>query len=160
MPREALIEHGIGCRAIRGEAGCRSFVLADACRAFFVPLKRHHRYDTIPPLPFTGFFNTLLTGESEFERLLRFGTRQQMAGYTFFYRRREAGPPRLGILVSKRHSASAVVRNRIKRRVREAFRLEQQGLGSLDLLIRPPYRAEASVYTIARLRELLIRLNS
>lgn len=57
--------------------------------------------------------------------------------------------------MSKKHAAAANERNRIKRCVREAFRLEQERLGPIDLLVRPPYRAEPSPQMIRRLRELL-----
>jgi len=69
--------------------------------------------------------------------------------------RRDAGSARLGILVSRKHAAHAVERNRIKRCIREAFRLEQGTLGSLDLLVRPPYGIKPSAQMISRLRELL-----
>ena len=51
------------------------------------------------------------------------------AGYTFYLARREAGGARLGMLVSRKHAARAVERNRIKRCIREAFRLEQRSPG-------------------------------
>jgi ribonuclease P protein component len=78
-----------------------------------------------------------------------------LAGYRFFLQRRGAGNARLGILVSKKHSARAVERNRIKRCIREAFRLEQETLGAVDLLIRPPYGIKPSADMIMRLRQLL-----
>jgi ribonuclease P protein component len=68
--------------------------------------------------------------------------------------RREAGTARLGLLVSRRHAARAVERNRIKRCIREAFRLEQQNLGALDVLVRPPYGIKPSPEMISRLRRL------
>jgi ribonuclease P protein component len=87
--------------------------------------------------------------------LLRQGARRNLAGYSFFLERRDAGAPRLGILVSKRHAARAVERNRLKRCIREAFRREQETLGAMDLLVRPPYGIKASPEMITRLRELL-----
>jgi len=62
-----------------------------------------------------------------FERLLSQGARRNLDGYTFFLGRRESGRARLGILVSRRHAARATERNRIKRCIREAFRMEQEG---------------------------------
>jgi ribonuclease P protein component len=76
----------------------------------------------------------------------------------FYLERRARGPARLGILVSRKHSAKATVRNRIKRSIREAFRLERQRLGSLDVLVRAPYQARPGPAMIARLRELLAGL--
>jgi ribonuclease P protein component len=90
--------------------------------------------------------------------LLRAGQRRSVSGYTFYWVRRASGPPRLGILVTRRHAARATDRNRIKRCVREAFRLEQAKIGSLDVLVRPPYGARGSAQMLARLRELLTRL--
>lgn len=72
--------------------------------------------------------------------------------------RRDSGSPRLGMLISRRHAARAVVRNRIKRCIREAFRLEQERLGPLDVLVRPPYGVKPSAQMVARLRTILGRL--
>ena len=97
--------------------------------------------------------------KAEFERLLREGTRRSANGYTFYLARRDAGGARLGILVSRRHSRAATERNRIKRCIREAFRLEQETLGPLDLLVRPPYGIEPTAKMITQLRALFARLN-
>jgi len=94
----------------------------------------------------------------EFEHLLRSGTRSSRAGYTFYYERRAEGAPRLGILISRKHAAAATARNRIKRCIREAFRLEQQSLGSLDVLVRPPYGAKGSSSMIDSLRRFFAEL--
>jgi ribonuclease P protein component len=96
-----------------------------------------------------------LTRSAEFERLLREGKRRSLSGYTFYLQRRSGGRARLGILVSRKHAAAATERNRIKRCIREAFRLEQDNLGSLDLLVRPPLGVRGSTQMISRLRELL-----
>lgn len=88
------------------------------------------------------------------------GERRNEDGYTFYLARREAGAARLGILISSRHAARAVERNRIKRCIREAFRLEQENLGAMDVLVRPPYGVRPSADMIRNLRELLTRLGS
>jgi ribonuclease P protein component len=97
---------------------------------------------------------------ADFERLLREGVRRTLGGYTFYLARRDAGAPRLGILVTRRHAARATERNRIKRCIREAFRLEQQALGPLDVLVRPPYGMRASAQALARLRSLFSTLTT
>jgi ribonuclease P protein component len=100
-----------------------------------------------------------LRRKAQFEELLREGERRSLGGYMFYIGRRAAGAPRLGILISRRHAAAAVERNRIKRCIREAFRLEQENLGGLELLIRPPYGVRSSPgMMIKELRELLRRL--
>ena len=92
-------------------------------------------------------------------RLLREGSRRSVAGFTFYVGRREEGElPRLGILVSRKHSALATVRNRIKRCIREAFRLEQEKLGAMDVLVRPPYGFKPGAEMIAKLRALFTEL--
>ena len=94
----------------------------------------------------------------EFEHLLTSGARRSISGYTFYLQRREAGPARLGILVSRRHAAKATDRNGIKRCIREAFRLEHARLGPLDVLVRPPYGVRATAAMLRRVRELLGKL--
>ena len=95
-----------------------------------------------------------------FERLLRQGVRRNLEGYVFYLDRRESGGARLGMLVTRKHAARAVERNRLKRCIREAFRLEQAQLGSVDVLVRPPYGVRPSTAMIIRLRQLLGRLNA
>jgi len=101
-----------------------------------------------------------LARKAQFEWLLREGERRSLGGYTFYLGRRDAGPPRLGILISRKHAAAASERNRIKRCIREAFRLEQEKLGSVDLLVRPPYGVRVSRHSLARLRELFGRVTA
>jgi len=101
-----------------------------------------------------------LSRRGDFERLLAQGRRRNIAGYTFFLERRAEGPPRLGILISRKHAAKATERNGIKRCIREAFRLEQSRLDGLDMLIRPPFGVRASPALLARVRELLCKVAS
>lgn len=95
---------------------------------------------------------------ADFAALLRAGTRRSLAGFTFYFSRRESGSARLGILISRKHAARATDRNRFKRYIREAFRLEQGGLGPIDLLVRPPYGVKPTCELILRLRSCLVRL--
>ena len=100
-----------------------------------------------------------LASKADFERLLREGARQSRSGYTFFTCARAGGPPRLGILVSRKHAARATVRNQIKRCIREAFRLEQAQLGPVDILVRPPFGARPGAAMLGRLRALFSELS-
>jgi ribonuclease P protein component len=99
-----------------------------------------------------------LRQKADFERLLRHGARRSFDGFTFYLEWRKAGGARLGMLVSRKHAARSTDRNRIKRCIREAFRMEHDGLGPLDLLVRPPYGVRPSARMISRLREMLGRL--
>ena len=96
--------------------------------------------------------------KADFECLLQRGARSSAEGYTFYLSRRQSGAARLGMLVSRKHAVRAVDRNRIKRCIREAFRLTQQNLGSVDLLVRPPFGVKASRDMVVRLQRLLGRL--
>jgi ribonuclease P protein component len=58
------------------------------------------------------------------------------------------------MLISRKHAARAVVRNHIKRCIREAFRLEHEELGALDVLVRPPYGVQPSAEMVGRLRRV------
>ena len=62
------------------------------------------------------------------------------------------------MLVSRKHAKAATQRNRIKRCIREAFRLEHDKLGALDVLVRPPYGVLPSSEMILTLRELLTKV--
>ena len=95
-----------------------------------------------------------LRQKAEFEDLLRKGARRSVEGYTLYVARRDSGGARLGMLISRKHSTRAVVRNQIKRCIREAFRLEHERLGALDVLVRPPYGIKPSAQMISRLRRL------
>lgn len=99
-----------------------------------------------------------LSRKADFERLLREGTRRSRSGYTFIFSASGRGQPRLGILISRKHAAKATVRNGIKRCIREAFRLEQEQLGGIDLLVRPPYGAKPGTPMLAKLRHLMTGL--
>ena len=99
-----------------------------------------------------------LATKADFERLLSEGARRSRSGYTFFTSARAEGPPRLGILISRKHAARATVRNRIKRCIREAFRLEQAGLGAIDVLVRPPFGARPGARMLVQLRGLFSEL--
>lgn len=61
--------------------------------------------------------------------------------------------------MSRRHAPEATERNYLKRCIREAFRLEQDKLGPIDVLVRPPERIAASADMTRRLRRLLGELD-
>ena len=100
-----------------------------------------------------------LTKRADFERLLGEGARRHRSGYAFFVSARAEGPARLGILISRKHAAKATVRNRIKRCIREAFRLEQESLGAMDVLVRPPYGLKPGAGMLLQVRGLFSGLS-
>lgn len=59
-------------------------------------------------------------------------------------------PTRVGLSVSRKHG-SAVIRNRKRRLLREAFRLNQHRLpAGLDLILIPRFRADSTLQDYAR----------
>lgn len=53
----------------------------------------------------------------------------------FLYRENAITTPRLGIVVAKKNVRRAVGRNRIKRLVRESFRLHQHEIKACDIVV-------------------------
>ncbi len=86
-----------------------------------------------------------LLKHSDFERVYKQGRRHFSSHMTVFYLRQTAGDEsptamaRVGLTVGK-VLGGAVVRNRIKRRLREAVRMQRsvlQGSGAVDVVINP-----------------------
>jgi ribonuclease P protein component len=90
----------------------------------------------VPDLPRSA---RLLTG-AEFKRV--FEARRRHANTAFRIHFAESETPRLGIAVSRRVSSKAVVRNRIRRQIRESFRLNRPSLATMDyVVLAQPYAA-------------------
>lgn len=68
----------------------------------------------------------------------------------------EPATARLGMSVSRRFRRSAVARNRVRRLVREAFRLARPGLPPLDLVVVPVAPGER--YRLEEIRDELVTL--
>ena len=66
------------------------------------------------------------------------------------------GAPRLGLAVAVRAAGGGVARNRLRRLIRESFRLNQHTLPALDLVVgcRPSARAAAAPVLRASLAAL------
>lgn len=72
---------------------------------------------------------------ADFTALRRSGKRISSRHFQCEYRFNEAQTARLGMAVSRRVSKLAVVRNRIRRQIRESFRLRRAGLPACDMLV-------------------------
>ncbi|CAG9294975.1 Ribonuclease P protein component [Celerinatantimonas diazotrophica] len=66
-----------------------------------------------------------------FNQPIRIGTPQ----LTFLAVANQLSHPRLGLAISKKSDKRAVARNRIKRHIRESFRLNQQQLSGMDIVV-------------------------
>jgi ribonuclease P protein component len=63
------------------------------------------------------------------------------------------GIARLGLIVPKKFIATAVVRNRVKRLLREWFRLHQEKLAGLDIIARFKGKSDAHALDETTLRD-------
>jgi ribonuclease P protein component len=97
-----------------------------------------------------------LLRRSEFRRVYEKGRRRRAPLCTVFYCANGLPHSRLGITVP-RAVGKAVLRNRVKRRVREVFRLNAPALpGGWDIVLNPGERAAAVPFP--RLEDEMLRL--
>lgn len=93
--------------------------------------------------------------QADFQRLFQKGKRAFSPSFTLLYR--PSDKMRMGISVGKKHGKS-VVRNRIKRLVREAFRLNQDKMqGVYSCIIIPKVREEYSFKTFEQDLQWMIK---
>lgn len=78
---------------------------------------------------------SLLTKSSEFENVFKKGKRLEGSYYVVYKCANALGYPRLGTVVSKKRCGGAVKRNRIKRVIREVFRLNKKLFDSYDVIV-------------------------
>ena len=89
-----------------------------------------------------------LKKQSDFQKLFQKGKRAFSPSFTVIYRPSEETT--MGISVGKRHGKS-VKRNRIKRLIREAFRLTQKEMqGKYALVIIPKVAEEYNFHTFEK----------
>jgi ribonuclease P protein component len=89
-----------------------------------------------------------------FTAVLRTGRPFRTPLLTVYVATRAGGPPRLGVAAGKRYSPLAVKRNRVKRLLREAFRLNRGRLPDADVVVVPRPGADAA--GLATLAEELV----
>jgi ribonuclease P protein component len=83
-----------------------------------------------------------LTEARDFQQVFAVATRVAGAYLVLLYRENSLGHARLGLAISGKHVKTAVARNRIKRRIRETFRLQRQQLANVDIIILSRAAAE------------------
>ena len=100
------------------------------------PVLRHQPLTLAPASPRLGFSpgHKLRTGK-DFERVRRCGRRAADDLFGLQYAENDVGHARLGMAVSLRTAGSAVRRNRIRRLIRESFRLNQARLPPADIVV-------------------------
>lgn len=76
-----------------------------------------------------------LTGKNAFAAVFAQPIKSSDRYLTVLARPNGLGYPRLGLAISRKVAKSAVMRNRIKRIIRESFRYSQPWLGGLDCVV-------------------------
>ncbi|MDZ3823519.1 MAG: ribonuclease P protein component [Pseudoxanthomonas sp.] len=76
-----------------------------------------------------------LSGKAQFDRVFAAGHRRGSRYFRLVVADNGLDHPRLGMAVSRRIDRRAVVRNRLRRQVREAFRLHWRDLPAIDVVV-------------------------
>ena len=71
----------------------------------------------------------------EFKKVFASRRRSSDKSFLVLARSNDVNRPRLGLAVPKKHIHSAVERNRLKRIIRESFRLKQKVLSGNDIVV-------------------------
>ncbi len=64
--------------------------------------------------------------KKDFSKVFKEGKKVSFSNFLFFIKKSETNSSRLGIIVTKKASKKAVIRNKIKRHVREFFRTSSE----------------------------------
>jgi len=94
--------------------------------------------------------NRRLLTRRQFDSTMKEGRRHRDEYFTVYTRSNGLDHGRLGMTVSRRVSAAAVGRNRIRRQIRESFRLNQHALPGIDVVVMANSRAAAGDNTTLR----------
>jgi ribonuclease P protein component len=97
-----------------------------------------------------------LRRKSDFEAAYARGRRFGNGFFAVTAKPNDIGGPRLGLAVSVKNAGSSVERNRLRRTIRESFRLHQHDLPAVDIVVSARGRARDA--TGAELRANLLPL--
>lgn len=99
-----------------------------------------------------------LSNADDFSRVFNGQTRKHDGPLTVFALANALGHPRIGLSISKRKLGSAVKRNALKRRLREAFRvLPKDELGGYDYLVIAKPHAPLAIAEYQRILQRVTR---
>ncbi len=79
--------------------------------------------------------NNKLITKAEFKSVFDESFKVSQKFLTVLYKPNKKNQARIGLVVAKRSVNSAVARNQIKRVIRESFRLNQEKLAGLDIIV-------------------------
>lgn len=97
-----------------------------------------------------------LTQADEFTKVFKEARRKSDGLLTLLYRENSLSHPRLGLAIAKKSLPRAHDRNRIKRLIREQFRLHQNELANVDMVLmcRPAIKTADNPTVIKALNRL------
>jgi ribonuclease P protein component len=72
---------------------------------------------------------------AEFKKVFSNPTKSTDRYFTLLAIRNDLGHPRIGLAIAKKMLKRAVDRNTVKRTVRESFRLQQDTMGNMDIVV-------------------------
>lgn len=72
---------------------------------------------------------------SQFSRIFNHPVKAVSDHFTLLAKKNDLDHPRLGLTIAKKKEKTAVGRNRIKRIIRESFRLNQHNLPNIDIVV-------------------------
>jgi ribonuclease P protein component len=90
---------------------------------------------------------------ADFQHVFQGGRRRSAGNLAVYWRPNRLAHPRIGIAISRKCTRSAVIRNRIKRVVREAFRVRKERLGGVDIVFLA--HAGAATHDTKQLRAIV-----
>jgi ribonuclease P protein component len=101
-----------------------------------------------------------LRHKRDFDAIYARGRRMANELFTVTIRNNQTGAARLGLAVAVKVAGGAVARNRLRRTIRESFRLHQHELPAVDVVVsaRPPARAASAAALRASLASLWKKL--
>ena len=76
-----------------------------------------------------------LLGPSQYSKVFKQADLKLSAASTLILVSKSTLSPRLGLVIAKKNVKSAVQRNRLKRLIRESFRLRQEEFGTMDMVV-------------------------
>jgi ribonuclease P protein component len=92
-----------------------------------------------------------LTTKADFQAVFDYSKKINQKHLLVLYKPNQLSIARLGVMVGKRVASDAVVRNRIKRTIRESFRHNQDRLKGYDLVVIARQQCDTLINT--KLRE-------
>lgn len=107
-------------------------------------------------IQFTFTRELRLLTPSDFNTVFKNPLRASSPHITFVAQRNDLGYPRIGFALAKKQIKRAHERNRLKRIIRDYFRLNQHQLPAMDMVVMA--RTSAMSLTSTEIRELLDKL--